>query len=146
MIRRRLVELRNDTKGSPALEFALIAPLFFVAIFATFELGRTLYERNQLAAAAAVAMRAVAMDNDATDSQITAAIKNEMKKMDTTKVSVSVCNKTVASQVFKQISVTYSHDMLVKVGKYFSGFTLKATRYAPAVNGAGNGSACATPP
>ena len=58
----------KDKKGSPALEFALIAPLFFAAVFGAMELGRGMYERNRFSAAAAIATRTLAMDSEATTS------------------------------------------------------------------------------
>lgn len=145
MIRQKLRSLRRDKNGSPALEFALVAPLFFGAVFSTFELGRALFERNRLAGAAAVAMRTVALDNDASDTQIANAIKGTFTEFDTTKLNIVVCNKTVASQVFKEVKIVYNHDLLVDIGNHFGTVTLQATRYAPAVEGSASGSACASP-
>ena len=145
MIRSWLEELRKDTQGSPALEFALIAPLFFAAVFGTFEIGRALYERNRISSAAAIAMRTVALDNDATDVTIENAIKAKLNNLDVTKLTINLCNETVATQVFKKVNISYDHKLLVNAGTHFSGFTLQATRFAPAANGAGSGSACASP-
>lgn len=81
MIARTRTSLRKflgDRRGSPALEFALVAPLFFAGVFGAMELGRGLYERNQFAAAASFATREIAKDPSLTAAQLKTLIESEL--------------------------------------------------------------------
>lgn len=121
----------NDRRGSPALEFAIIAPLFFAAVFGTFEVGRALYEKNRITAAAAIAARALIVDSAATNSQIISVIEGKLSGYDPADLTITLTNQSIAGQTFKKIEISYSHDLLVKFSSGLSDFTLTATRYAP---------------
>lgn len=124
----------RDRRGSPALEFALIAPLFFAAVFGTFELGRALYERNRVSSAAAIAMRTISLDRTASDTTIENAIKAKLNGVDPTDLTITITPVTIADQSFKKIEITYKFDLLVKFGHAFSSFDLHSTRYMPIVS------------
>lgn len=126
--------LWRDRRGSPALEFALIAPLFFGAVFGTFELGRALYERNRVSSAAAIAMRTISLDRTASDSTIESAIKAKLRGVDPTDLTITITPVTIADQSFKKIEIVYHFDLLVSFGHKFSSFDLHSTRYMPIVS------------
>ena len=120
-----------DKSGSPALEFAIIAPLFFAAVFGTFEVGRALHEKNRITSAAAIAARALIVDSSATNSQITAVIEGKLAGYDPADLTITLTDQSIAGQTFKKIEISYTHDLLVKFSSHLSDFTLTATRYAP---------------
>lgn len=121
-----------DRGGSPALEFALIAPLFFAAVFGTFELGRGLYERSRFSAAAAIATRAIVLDSDATEAEIKQAIYDKLSNYDPDDLNITIgADQIIAGRTFREIEVSYYFEFLVNFGHNLSGVTLATTRYAP---------------
>ncbi len=127
---RSTKSLLRDQRGAAALEFAIIAPVLFAFMFGIFEVGRVMYERNRVAAAAAVGARAVAMygadDEDAIEAAINAKLPYE--------ADIAFTDVTFGEQDFKQIDITYDFDFLIKFSHEWSGVTITATRYAPAVS------------
>lgn len=123
----------SNRKGSPAIEFAIIAPLLFLIVLGTFEVGRALYERNEIAAAAAAGTRSIVLNGPADDAAIRAAINAKLSHYDTTRLNISIAPATIDGTVFKKIEVTYNFQPLVHLGSHLTGITLKATRYAPSV-------------
>lgn len=123
---------KGDRNGSPALEFALIAPLFFAAVFGAMELGRGLYERNRFNAAAAIATRTIALDPDAGETDIKASITAKLGNYNVNDLTITIgADETIAGQTFKKIEISYDFDFLVNIGHGFNGVTLTSTRYAP---------------
>lgn len=131
--RKRMIrKFGGDRRGSPALEFALVAPLLFAAVFGTFELGRGLYERNRFAAAAAIATRTLVLDPAATETDIRTAIYNKLGDYDPDDLTITIgANETIAGQTFKKIEVSYFFEFLINFGHNYSGVRLTTTRYAP---------------
>ncbi len=119
--------------GAAAPEFAIIAPLLFASVLGTFEAGRVLYEQNHLGAAVAAGARVVTVNGAADDAAIRAAIEAKFPDAAPGDLAIALTQQTISGQTFKQIVVTYDHDLIVSFGHSFSGFTLTATRYAPAL-------------
>ncbi|MBT8473319.1 MAG: pilus assembly protein [Marinicaulis sp.] len=130
-LKRIFSNFPSDRKGTPALEFALIAPLFFAVVFGTFELGRGMYDKNRVAAAAALASRSLAMNPSATDSELETKILDKLDDFDPNDVTITLTNETIASHDFKKIEISYDFEYLINFGSHFSGVTITATRYAP---------------
>jgi len=124
----------QDRQGSPAVEFAIIAPLVLATVFATFEFGRALYETNKLNAAASAGARSIAINGTSDDAAIIASIEQELDQFDPDKLTIKLDTKTIADESFKEITVSYSHDYIIKLGARFSSVTLNSTRYVPAIN------------
>lgn len=121
--------------GSPALEFAFIAPLFFAILFGTFELGRGLHERSRLGAAAAIATRTISLDPGASSGQVKNDITAKLDHIDANKLTIKIgSTQTIAGQDFKEIDIEYDFDFLIKFGRHLDGFTLKTTRFAPVLD------------
>ncbi len=126
-----LHRFRANRSGSPALEFAFVAPLFLLVLFSIFELGRALYDKNRIAAASSVGSRTLVLDSAATDTDIQNAVKAALSNYDVTKLTITLTTEAIAGQNFKKIVVSYDHVLIVNFGSYFSTFTLVSTRYAP---------------
>jgi len=133
-LRRQAEAFRGDRSGSPALEFALTAPLLFAIVFGAMELGRGLYENNRFNAAAALATRTVALNADASDDDIKAAVLAKLGDIDPDDLVITIGEKeTIAGEDFKKIEVGYKFNFLINLGGDLSGFDLSTTRYAPVV-------------
>ncbi len=65
----RLIK-RNSERGASLVEFALVAPLFFLLIFAIIEGSALFYARNTIGLAAADASRAGSIDSFAADADV----------------------------------------------------------------------------
>lgn len=128
---RMIKKFGADRGGSPALEFALIAPLFFAAVFGTFELGRGLYERSRFEAAAAIATRTLSLDPDATESAIKDAIYAKLDAYDPDDLNITITDKPIDGQPFKQIDISHEFKFLVSFSHHYDSVTLTTTRYAP---------------
>ncbi len=61
LIRQALKRFRRDDNGTTAIEFAVVAPMFFLVMFATFEFGLVGVSQMVLQAAVADASRAVSI-------------------------------------------------------------------------------------
>ena len=125
----RLRAFKNENSGAQAVEFAIIAPVLFAFIFGIFEVGRLTYEQNRVASAAAAGARAVSIYGASDTTNITSAITARLPYT----AQVSLTDTTLGGQNFKKIDVTYDFDFLIKLSNNWSGVTITATRYAPAL-------------
>jgi len=129
---KRFSAFAHDRNGSPAIECALIAPLFFAGVFGTFELGRGLYERNQFAAAAALATRQVALNPEVTEDELKDLIADEMgHHLNDLTIDVEDSAREIAGQKFKELTISYEFKFLVNLGHNFDSVELNTTRYIP---------------
>jgi Flp pilus assembly protein TadG len=62
--------------GVTAVEFALVAPVFFLFVFALIELGRMMMIQQSLTNAAREGCRAAVMANTTTSSEVDSAVRN----------------------------------------------------------------------
>ncbi|MGE0181638.1 MAG: TadE/TadG family type IV pilus assembly protein [Parvularculaceae bacterium] len=127
---KNLRSLSRCRSGAQAVEFAIIAPVLFAFIFGVFEVGRLTFEQNRVAAAAAAGARAVSLYGGADTVNITAAINGKLPYQ----AQISLTDTSLGGQSFKKIDVTYDFDFLIKFSKDWSGVTITATRYAPALS------------
>lgn len=116
--------------GAQAVEFAIIVPVLFAFLFGIFEIGRLMYEQNRIAAAAAAGARAVAIYGADDTSRIQAAINAKLPYSAT----ITLSDTTFGTQPFKKIDITYNFSFLIKFQHNWSGVTITATRYAPALS------------
>jgi len=119
----------GENSGAQAVEFAIVAPVLLAFIFGVFEIGRLTYEQNRVAAAAAAGARAVSIYGATDTTHITAAITSKLPYT----AQISLSDTTFGGQSFKKIDVAYDFDFLVKFSENWSGVTITATRYAPAL-------------
>lgn len=120
----------RDRSGAQAVEFAIIAPVLFVFMFAIFEIGRLTFEQSRIAAAAAAGARAVALYGAADETSIADAINARLPYA----TEIVFDDVTFGTQPFKKIDITYHFDFLIRFSHDWSGVDITATRYAPAVS------------
>ena len=71
--RRFLLELMRDERGSPLVEFSVMAPLFFLVMFGILEWGNIFYVQNNMLIAARQAARSWAVDGPPTSPSTVAS-------------------------------------------------------------------------
>lgn len=120
----------KDRSGAQAVEFAIIAPVLFAFMFGVFEVGRLTFEQNRVSAAAAAGARAVTLYGGADETNIEAAINAKLPYQ----AVIDLSDTTFGGQAFKKIEITYDFDFLIKFSPSWSGVTITATRYAPALS------------
>lgn len=128
---RRLV---RDERGAAALEFALIAPMFFAAVLGTFEVGRALYERNRLSAACSLGVREMVLKGDADEAAIEAAIRSRYSVAERTRLVVTLDDESIDGIAFKKIEARFTHSPLVRIEPLLSSYVLESTRFAPIIS------------
>lgn len=121
---------RGDRKGVAAVEFAIIAPVFFLLVIGFIELGRALMVQQVLTNASRVgARRAVALN--VTHAQVIEAARDYAAGVAVPGISVQVTPSPAAARTGDPITVTVSipyHDISWVPSPWFMGdATLEAT-------------------
>ncbi len=68
---------RSTRRGTTVVEFAFVAPIFFLVVFGIIEFGRALMVQGVLVNAARAGARAAIIPNE-TDAQVTTAVSTNM--------------------------------------------------------------------
>lgn len=111
-----LRHLLSDRRGATAVEFALAAPIYFVALFALVETGRLAYAQGAVIFAAQETTRYATVHYDATEDELKSVAAERviaLRKERITEVAVdSVLN---AADQTKRITVAlrYRHELLL---------------------------------
>ena len=96
---------RNRQRGSTAVEFSLVFPLFFAVIACALEGGRFVVSRMMLAYAVTVGARAATLKN-ATTSSVTAAVVNAAPMLHLTATQVEITPGTLPLAVGTTVTVS----------------------------------------
>lgn len=122
---------RRDRRGVTAIEFALVAPLFFVLILAFLEFGWAMMASGILTNAAREGARAGALDG-AQVADVTTAVNGYLNAAGLPSVTptVSPCppsNAAAGQNVAVTASLTFSQISLLPVPKWLGDVTLAAS-------------------
>ena len=104
---RRLRAFLGDQSGSPAIEFALVAPVFMLFALGLVEFGRALWTNNALQMAADQAGRFAIANPLATDEQLQNYAVSKLVSVDTDHASIIIDRQTVSGVAFVTIEATY---------------------------------------
>lgn len=100
---------RRDRKGSSVVEFALVAPVFFLLMIGIIEVGRALMVQQVLINASRVgARRAVTLS--ATEAQVISAVNEYADGVGVSGLTVAVSPDPAAASTGAAITVTASID------------------------------------
>ncbi|HVW02051.1 MAG TPA: TadE/TadG family type IV pilus assembly protein [Planctomycetaceae bacterium] len=132
---KRVLNSRNRARGgrsgAAAVEFAFVAPVFFVIVMAVFEFGRAMMVQAILTSAAQRGARTGAMSGAQTSdvtSSVSTFLVNSGINGATTVVSPSPPSSALPGQtVTVTVSVPYTSVSWLPSPKYLSGATLSAT-------------------
>lgn len=115
----RLAWLR-DIRGTSALEFALVAPIFFLAMFGTVDFGRAMWAYSTIESAATEGARYAAIRGSnklfpATASQVKSFVVSRAYALDVNTNQVTVAwnpDNDPGSQVTVQVAYNFSFLMI----------------------------------
>jgi Flp pilus assembly protein TadG len=98
-----------STRGVAVVEFALIAPVLFMILLGTLELGRLFWIRNSLQFAVEEAGRYAMVDATATYTSIHDEAKNRLPSLE---VDIVVVPDTAGGISFITVTATYQFEFL----------------------------------
>lgn len=98
---------RLERRGASAVEFAIVAPLFFMLVFGCIEFGRALMVQQILTNASRVGARE-AITLNATASEVMTTAANYASSTSVSGVTVAVSPDPAAAQAGDMVSVTVS--------------------------------------
>lgn len=124
--------LRHRRRGASAVEFAIVAPLFFLLIFGMFEFGRMIMVQQLMTNAARSGSRVAVIDG-ATSSGVISTVKDYLEggSVDADSLTVTVDPSNLASTdtgdaITVQVSVPYDDVSWLPAPWFLSGETLTA--------------------
>ncbi len=112
--------LRADNKGSAAVEFAMVAPVFFLLLMGTVESGVIFFAQSSLQNAVNDAARLVRTGQSACFSL---DANNNCLSMSASQFRDQVCNEVIALLQSCQTDVNGNSELQFDVNAYPSGFT-----------------------
>lgn len=118
--------------GAAAVEFAIVASLFFMLVFAIIDFGFAFHSWNNAANAAREGARKAAVDSNVSD--ITARTLQAASTLDPTKLTIqvvcshnggafstAVCGSTMVEGDIARVIVDYNYSMITPVGAFVPG-------------------------
>lgn len=115
---RGLMRLARAEGGAAALEFSIIAFVFILVCLGTVEFGRALQVRNEMASAAGIGARLIMIGQDgqdATDAEVTTAIRDRFRGGGDADLEVELGTTIVDGETFRTIEVRYPVTLQVPV-------------------------------
>jgi Flp pilus assembly protein TadG len=110
--RSLLARLRRDARGSTAVEFAIISPVFFAALFGIAQFGWAFLCGQSVRNALQKEARMLISAPNTTADQIKAAVLADLTNIVSPTISVAVTTETASGATVKRVSCTYSHKVL----------------------------------
>lgn len=101
------------TGGASALEFALIAPVFFTMMFGTIQIGIAYYYAGSVQFALERTARITMVDQDMSQGEVQAAFANELANFTNQTVDVSYSVDDSGDVPIGQFAATYVHEIVV---------------------------------
>ncbi len=123
---------RRCEDGGPAIEFAIIAPVFIAVCLGVISLGYAFQVRNEMAHAVDAGIRQVLMDPTITDDALVAAIKDVFIESDPDNLTVTLTNLTIDGVDYRSIAVSYPFTRIVIPGLP-DNMTLAMSRRTPKI-------------
>jgi Flp pilus assembly protein TadG len=96
--RRRLSQLRRDQRGVAAIEFAMIAPIFFGLLVGIIDVGRYMWTLNTIQYAIDQGVRAGVVQQLSTED-VTDLVKNSLAGLDAGAIDVDVTDDAASLSV-----------------------------------------------
>ena len=106
---------RNED-GGPAIEFAIIAPVFITVCLGVISLGYAFQVRNEMAHAVDAGIRKVMMNPAITDADLETAIKDAFQESDPDSLTVTLTNSTIDGVDYRSIALSYPFTRIVIPG------------------------------
>ena len=124
--------LARNEDGGPAIEFAIIAPIFVSVCLGVIGLGYAFQVRNEMAHAVDVGIRQVLMDPTITDLDLTTAIKGAFQESDPDNLTITLTETTTDGVDYRSIAVSYPFTRIIIPGMP-DNMTLDLSRRTPKI-------------
>jgi Flp pilus assembly protein TadG len=105
--------LIRDRSGASAVEFALVAPLFLILLFAIWEFGWALHNAASVNYALEEASRDLMLDPSMTAAQLQKKVQDKVTRIGSGTVSVTLVRSTAGDVNFAEATSTYVHELMV---------------------------------
>jgi Flp pilus assembly protein TadG len=122
----------RDEDGSPAIEFAIVAPVFVSVCLGVISLGYAFQVRNEMAHAVDAGIRQVLLDPTITDQELETAIKNAFPESDPDNLTVALTETTIDGIEYRSIALSYPFTRIVIPGLP-DNMTLALSRRTPKI-------------
>jgi Flp pilus assembly protein TadG len=99
--------------GATAVEFGLVAPLFFLIIAGLVEFGMFIWNKHSLEFAVEETGRSVMTMTSITEEAIKADLKGRLLGVDPAAVTASITQEVVGATTFVTIQVSYTYSFLM---------------------------------
>ncbi len=106
----------RDEDGSPAVEFAIVAPAFLAVSLGVISVGYAFQVRNEMAHAVDSGIRQVLMDPDITDDALRTAIRDAFPESDPDNLTITLTETTIDSIDYRSITLSYPFARVVIPG------------------------------
>lgn len=110
MFAKRFLRARD---GASAVEFALVAPMFLMLLFAVWEFGWALHNAASVNYALEEASRQLMLNPSMTAAQLQADVQDRIDDIGSGTVTVTLQRSTVGDVNFAEATSTYVHEVLV---------------------------------
>ena len=122
---------RNED-GGPAIEFAIVAPVFVSVCLGVISLGYAFQVRNEMAHAVDAGIRQVLLDPAITDQDLETAIKDAFPESDPDNLTVALTETTIDGIEYRSIALSYPFTRIVIPG-LSDNMTLALSRRTPKI-------------
>lgn len=122
----------QDQKGAAAVEFAIVASLFFMLVFGIIDFGFAFHSWNNAVNSAREGARTAAVDSSVTN--ITDRVRAAAQTLDQAKLTVSVvcsqgggafssanCGSSLVEGDIVRVIVDYDYDLITPLGSFVPG-------------------------
>ena len=124
--------VHQDQKGAAAVEFAIVASLFFMLVFGIIDFGFAFHSWNNAVNAAREGARTGAVDSNPGD--VAARVRAASSTLDQSKLTVSVvcshsggafasssCGSSLVEGDIVRVIVNYDYDLITPLGSFVPG-------------------------
>ena len=125
-VRRRFRRLRRDQRGVVAVEFAMIAPIFFSLLIGIIDVGRYMWTLNTIQYAIDQGVRAGVVQQLPTED-VTDLVKGSLAGLDAGTIDVDVTDDAASLSVAAQTDYTF----LFPISMFMSGTTISLRTEMP---------------
>ena len=125
---KRLKRFCKDTKGTTAVEFAMVGTLMLLMLFGIIELGRIFWTQNAVQSAIELTARRYIVSTSMSDSELQDYARAAMTSMqlDGSRLTLTVTKTTSQSIKFIQLDGAYAYSPLGTLITQFTNLSLKA--------------------
>ena len=109
--KRAVPDLRNDSRGTSAVEFALVFPFFLLLLLGIVEFGRALKSWNEVQFALGKAIRLVHLEDGTGTTEIVTAMKGYLSGVSAEDLAVTAHKTTISGVEYLKIEVSFPFTM-----------------------------------